>query len=589
MIPRGRRPSRWPLLLLWSLFVFHPARAAGFAYRVAIDAPPPFRKLLENNLQIVTWRGNRRMALATLRSVFRKTPERILTLMEAEGYYSPTIDTSLSARAGQWVVRLRVVPNAPSRVATLRLTLAGALSADPKAYAQALSTLRGRWQVKPGEVFRTSDWESAKRRALLTLWRRYPGARLAFSRATVDPQTRRVALEAAFDSGPLFTFGRVTVAGLHRYSPALVENYDPIAPGEPYSQAKLLEFQRGLQDSGYFLTAYVTAQPHPTGARQVPIRVQVVENPSRKLTFGVGYDTDLGALLEGDYEDHNLLRRAWDWKNVLKLQTKAQSVTTQLLLPAPLNAYHYGASINFTRSNLAGLVNTAFAAAGQRTRTTPRRVSTQSLQYLVDHNEIAGVPSTTDHALMPDQLWTFRHVNNLLYPQRGYMATFEIGAGAKTLASDQNFVRSHGKAIVFAPLDAHAEDILILRGEYGVVAAPSRAGIPLALLFRAGGDSSIRGYAYQSIGVHEAGAIVGGRYLLDGSVEIDHWFTPQWGGAMFYDAGNAADSVRDLRPFFSGYGVGARWRSPVGPINVDLAYGRETRAVRLHFAVGFTF
>jgi len=57
---------------------------------------------------------------------------------------------------------------------------------------------------------------------------------------------------------------------------------------------------------------------------------------------------------------------------------------------------------------------------------------------------------------------------------------------------------------------------------------------------------------------------------------------------VFYDVGDAADT----RQSFSareGTGVGARWRSPVGPVNLDLAYGRQTDAYRVHFSLGFAF
>jgi translocation and assembly module TamA len=112
--------------------------------------------------------------------------------------------------------------------------------------------------------------------------------------------------------------------------------------------------------------------------------------------------------------------------------------------------------------------------------------------------------------------------------------------------------------------------------------------VPSTFLFRAGGDQSVRGYAYQELGVREDDATVGGRYLATGSAELQYWFKPPWGMAVFYDAGNAADNLADLKPKV-GYGVGARWRSPAGPINVDVAYGKAVHKVRLHFSLGFTF
>jgi translocation and assembly module TamA len=161
-----------------------------------------------------------------------------------------------------------------------------------------------------------------------------------------------------------------------------------------------------------------------------------------------------------------------------------------------------------------------------------------------------------------------------------------MDAAAQALLSDRDFLRGYGRAVWFHPFGAR--DQVVVRGELGVVAASGRDGIPSDFLFRAGGDQSVRGYAYQSLGVREGEAIVGGRWLAVASVEYVRWFTPQWGAAVFIDTGDAADTLDALEPV-QGYGVGARWKSPVAPLNLDIAYGQEAEGVRLHFSVGFSF
>ena len=116
----------------------------------------------------------------------------------------------------------------------------------------------------------------------------------------------------------------------------------------------------------------------------------------------------------------------------------------------------------------------------------------------------------------------------------------------------------------------------------------AREGIPQDFLFRSGGAQSVRGYAYQSLGVSEGEATVGGRYLGTMSAEYVRWFDAQWGGAVFVDAGDAADSREDF-DLRTGYGLGARWRSPAGPLAIDLAWGHSERALRLHFGVAIAF
>ena len=129
---------------------------------------------------------------------------------------------------------------------------------------------------------------------------------------------------------------------------------------------------------------------------------------------------------------------------------------------------------------------------------------------------------------------------------------------------------------------------LSARIEVGAVIADTREGIPSNFLFRTGGDTTVRGYAFESLGVQQGDAIVGGRYLAVASVEAVHWISPSWGIAAFVDAGNATDTPSAIDPVW-GYGLGARLRTPIGPFRLDVAYGQEENSVRVHFSVGLAF
>jgi translocation and assembly module TamA len=118
--------------------------------------------------------------------------------------------------------------------------------------------------------------------------------------------------------------------------------------------------------------------------------------------------------------------------------------------------------------------------------------------------------------------------------------------------------------------------------------ASTRDGIPSTLLFRTGGDTTVRGYAFESLGVDQGNAVVGGRYYAVGSVEAIRWIGESWGLAAFVDAGNAVDSLPDFR-FALGYGIGGRVRTPLGPFRLDIAYGQDVHELRLHFSVGLSF
>ncbi len=122
----------------------------------------------------------------------------------------------------------------------------------------------------------------------------------------------------------------------------------------------------------------------------------------------------------------------------------------------------------------------------------------------------------------------------------------------------------------------------------GAVIADSRVGVPSVFLFRTGGDTTVRGYAFESLGVQQGDAVVGGRYYAVASIEAIHWINENIGLAAFVDAGNAVDNLDDF-DVAVGYGVGGRLRTPIGPFRLDVAYGQKTSQVRLHFSVGLTF
>ena len=98
----------------------------------------------------------------------------------------------------------------------------------------------------------------------------------------------------------------------------------------------------------------------------------------------------------------------------------------------------------------------------------------------------------------------------------------------------------------------------------------------------------MRGYEFESLGIQQGDAIVGGRRLAVGSMEYTHWIGENWGAAAFVDIGNAWDEGLSFDPAL-GYGVGGRFRTPIGPIRADLAYGEKTGQFRIHFSVGYTF
>jgi translocation and assembly module TamA len=190
------------------------------------------------------------------------------------------------------------------------VAVVGPIERDPDA-ARRIEQARRAFSIQPGAVFRQADWTLNKERALRAIARlRYATARIAESRAEVDPQARTAALRLTIDSGPPVTIGAPQVNGLQRYPVSVVLNLNPIPPGAPYDEEALEKYQRRLLLPGYFASALVAADPDPAQPDNTPLLVTVVEAPARKVELGAGYSTDAGVRGQARYSTTSTSRGA---------------------------------------------------------------------------------------------------------------------------------------------------------------------------------------------------------------------------------------------------------------------------------------
>jgi len=569
------------LLLLVSLCAM-PAHALT----VEVDAPDEIKALLTQHLEAA--RAARlgevldEAELARLRSVSAGTARELL---ETEGYFSPRIDSSLAQTGENWLLRYTVTPGPRTLVRSVKIEFVGAI-VDADEARLRMRAERG-FTLLPEMPFRQADWSAAKvalLRPLLTT--RYPAARLAASEARIDPEARAADLMLAVDSGPAFFYGDLLISGSQRYPESIIRNLSPLKPGQPYRQQDLLDYQSALDTSDYFVQATVRIDPDSALAEAVPIQIDVVERPEKMFSVGAGISTETGARMQASWLHRDMFDRGMRFKLDARLESTRQTGAAELAWPRTTRGYENSLGLLLKQEDIEGQETRSTVLVGKRTRTRGQIDATQSLQYQTEEQDIGDVVSERNRALTANYAWTQRTVGRAFYPRRGHVLTLQGGGALESVLSDTTFARLYGRHTQYFPAGENGR--LILRGELGSVLADTRDGIPTDFLFRAGGDNSVRGYAYQSLGRSLTGGVESVRYLATGSVEYNHFFGGNWGVAVFVDAGDAADRPDKLSPVF-GYGVGARYRSPVGPINFDLAYGEATDEFRLHFSLGVSF
>lgn len=555
------------------------------AYRLAIDAPKSLASAIERSVGLARWQSYADMTDELLDRLAREARDEAAAAAAAEGYFSARIDITIDRSARPAKVTLTATPGEPTRIASVRVDLTDAAGADAQA-AAAIARARSEWALPTGEIFRQSAWAAAKDRALATLHAGpFAAARIAKSEAAVDPEARTADLAVEIDSGPPFRFGGLRIEGLARYEPSLVRNYSTIRPGDRYDATTLEQFIRRLNSTGYFSSVQATIDPDAARADDATTRVRVIEAPTRNLEAGLSYSTDVRFGAKVNYRDVDVDRRATQMSINGELDSKIQGGALRFARSPNESGWIATYGVGAKRTDIEGLVTQTLVAGTRWHTVEERRERALSATFYVDDQHPDGAPSQRAHATYAEFEQYWRESDHLVAPTRGFMASAQAGGGVPGI-STRGFGRVVGRLAAWIPLGSSAE--LDLRADAGAVLSGTRDGIPSTLLFRTGGDTTVRGYAFDSLGVRQGDAVVGGRYYAVGSVEAIRWFAESWGLAAFVDAGNAADSLSDFR-FAVGYGGGLRVRTPLGPFRLDVAYGRQAHEVRTHFSVGLSF
>jgi translocation and assembly module TamA len=562
---------------------------ARVAYRVVVDAPGDLRTTLEQGLDLVRWQGFADMTGDLLDRLVREAIEQAKAAAATAGYFSAAVDVAVERGTtpdAPLTLTLTVRPGEPTRVTSVRVRVTGAAATDAPVGTAAIASAQREWLLPVGEVFRQSAWDAAKRRAVATIAASpYAAARLERSEARIDPDAHSAALDVEIASGEPYRFGRLDVRGLSRHPLSVVRNFSTLATGDRYSEAELEQFVRRLNGSGYFASVQARLDTDAAQDGEAPVDVRVIEAPTRRVEAGLFFSTDTKFRANLRYSDVDVDREALQFHADGRADTSIQSLTVRLVRPPTDRGWLDALVAQIEHTDISGLVTQTGALGVRRRSLDERDVVAYAATFYDDRQAPSGAPRQHAYATYLEVGRTWRDVDDLLAPARGWVLDAALGGGPPGV-STKGFGRGVVKFATWLPL---GRDVALqFRAEAGGVLASSRNDIPSALLFRTGGDTTVRGYAFESLGVQQGEATVGGRYYALASVEATHWVTPTWGVAAFADAGNATDDLGGFR-LRQGYGLGLRVRSPLGPVRVDVAYGQETAQVRLHMSVGLSF
>jgi len=516
--------------------------------------------------------------------LFEQAPEEIERALEPFGYYRVRVESSLQSDTAPWSATFVIDRGPPILVDRLEVSIEGAAAQD-SAFQAAL----GRIALAEGDTLNHPAYERAKSSIeLLAADRGYLDARWdsAFIRVDLDDYRSEIVLDMT--TGPRFRFGPVT-NDQDWVDLDILEPYLGFKPGDPYDSSYLRDLQSGLTGTTYFANVEIVPRRDlADDSLRVPIEIRTQPRKTQRYEVGVGYGTDTGPRIRFATEFRRLNRRGHYADGDARLSTSEQSLTARYNIPVgfPVPSLwtitgRYGRIDRGTSTTLQGFVGLSWA----HLRGSLREVI--SVRYQDDAFTVAA-DTGRSHLTQPIVGWTFAQADNRLYATRGIGGGLELRGAVDGFGSNASFFRASATFKTIRTLAPRTRGTLRL--DAGWIGTNQFAQLPPSIRFFAGGDRSIRGYDYNSLGPENSeGQVTGGNSLLVGSAELEYRFLEKWAGAVFFDAGNALnDFSGDVA---TGVGVGARWISPVGLVRVDAAFGlqKEGSKFRLHLQIGPDF
>ncbi|WP_417912166.1 autotransporter assembly complex protein TamA [Candidatus Electronema sp. TJ] len=542
------------------------------------------------SLSIAQQQEAAQLSTGQLRRLHKKAPEQIAAALRPFGYYAAEVNNNkghgLLEKHGQgWQAVYEIEAGPPVRVDSVRIEISG-----PGKAHEALKNLQAGFPLQPGSQLNDAAYEKGKKSILAKAFAAgYILAKFSESRVEVRAKAGTAAVLLRLETGPLHIFGETSSSSLI-LKPELLQRYVPYQPGEVYSVNALNRLQSDLYATGYF--SQVTVEPKLPAAdetrEEVPVELHLSPAPKNRYSFGLGYGTDTGARGNVGWKNRMINRLGHKPSFNIQLAEKGSKAAGGYEIPLPLLDLRYDTLSFDTLYSEESWEDTEISQhtlGAALKHSSPNYQFGAGLEYLHESYTVGGREEDSTWLLMPNAFLTLIFAENRVNTEHGIRVGGSVRAAQAPYLGSTSFVqfRVGGKA-VFSPLDKWR---LIGRGSFGATMMDSINELPPSLRFYAGGDQSVRGYAYKSLGPQDnSGRVVGGQYLTEGSIELERKLSGIWSAAVFYDIGNAYDNIdADLQ---QGIGIGARMTLPFGQIRLDLAdpVSEGGFSIRLHITLG---
>lgn len=562
------------------------ALAVGAAAQGSVEldvrgAGPAAAGNVRNTLSIVDAAEREVAAPARIRGLHERAASEIRRALEPYGFYSPTIDGSLAfGPDSSWTARYSVTAGRAIIVARVNLSLAG-----PGRDAPALQRLIAAFPLAPGDTLLHAPYDRWKLALHVTAADSgYVDAAFDSSVVAVDRSRGTATITLVFDTGPRFSFGPVTLSQ-DVVDSALLAAIAPDLEGEPYRTQRLIAAGGELAGLPWFSRSYVRPRPDGITGTAIPVEIQLVPAPPRAYDVGGGYSTNTGPRVRARAEFRRLNRRGHGAEVELGASPLERRVGGRYTIPLA------------TRSGTVLSAGAEYVSRDPPTSESDRLVG--SLRHarrrgpfletlgLTAHHEVfeVGGTSGTTNLVRAGASWEIVRLDERLLLAHGWRGGMAVRGAVRGVLADVGFLQIRAGGVAARRLGSRTR--LLARVDAGHTITDDFPRLPPSLRFFAGGDETVRGYEYQTLGAHDAeGRVIGGTSLVTAGVEVDRILSGRIGVAAFWDVGGAGrGSSLQLE---HGAGLGLEYITPAGTARIygALALSRPGTPFRIHVLFG---
>ena len=578
-MPLIHHRPHWRRLLLALLLVAPGPLSAAAPLKLQIEvADRTARDNIEASLSVLSALKAGEEDLDLLLRLHARAEGEIRKAMQALGYYEPEIDIRLQRERKPPLAIYRVAPGPRTTIGEVDLKIDGEGRDEPN-----LRALIDGLAPRVGEPLHHGRYEDFKQALLQRAGELgYLDARWVRRMMRVDTDRRRARLQLYFDTGRRYRIGPVRIVQ-NVLAPDVVARYVDVSEGQVFSAAALVQTRFRLADLGYFERVQLDADKSAAVDGAIPVTYTLWPLPSQRYRIGAGYGTDTGARVSLGAEYRYLNDAGHRLNTELRLSAVKQELGATYRIPLGRRiSENLALQASSLSERIADLDTRRLAVEVALTRQPGQWQRRLYLRH--EREDFSGADSGSSKLSLPGLSLDRTELDDAVRARQGWAVFADVHGAVRGLASDTGFVQ--GRVVGRTVLPLFEASRLLLRAEYGATLLDELSDLPPSQRFFAGGDQSVRGYAYQSIGPSNAnGETIGGAYLSTYSAELEVPLRGSWGAAVFADAGGVAD---DPNPALRvGVGAGLRYLSPVGAIRLDLAHplNGDGSGVRLHLGI----